>query len=432
MPEAVATTKRKFYRALDSLSNPSTTRVIEPAAKRIRRSVSTSSSRSRVFEARKAQEQTEAAPTTPPNFSPWSHETFLARLKTYSKVSLWHSKPDAIGEVQWAKRGWICIDVNTVACRGGCERRVVVSLDVEQRHGEDAKAISTIPSPDEESTKGVAEDDDADMETALVRRYEALIVEGHTATCMWRKAGCQDDIYRLQVIRPAIWLPALRSRYDSLHAIRHATNDVTFKDAESASSGETAANDLLRVFPDPKALHIALHGWQGSRDAGNELLQCEACFQRIGLWMYQPGYKVVRAGNPRVGSGPNSDEDGDDMQAVDLLELHRDHCPWRNGDSQKASGSFAGLNASQILRRVITTYAREQKRKMDEQRTPTRATSPDEHEHEELESTTSPAPSREEVKKQDAERESKLQRLKSLFAIKRKPIAKAVGIAKVR
>lgn len=63
-----------------------------------------------------------------PNYVPWSHEQFLRRLKTFADLKSWTSKPDAVNEVEWAKRGWVCVDVNTVGCRGGCEQRVVVGL----------------------------------------------------------------------------------------------------------------------------------------------------------------------------------------------------------------------------------------------------------------------------------------------------------------
>lgn len=82
-------------------------------------------------------------PSTPrktPNYAPYSHEQFLARLKTFADVRLWSTKPDRIGEVEWAKRGWVCEGWNTVACKGGCEQRVVVILRP-KRKDEDGKEI---------------------------------------------------------------------------------------------------------------------------------------------------------------------------------------------------------------------------------------------------------------------------------------------------
>ncbi len=63
-----------------------------------------------------------------PNYAPWSQQAFLDRLSTFSDVKLWRCKPEPISEVEWAKRGWICEAPNTVACKGGCEKRVVIKL----------------------------------------------------------------------------------------------------------------------------------------------------------------------------------------------------------------------------------------------------------------------------------------------------------------
>lgn len=430
MPEAIATTKRKFYKALDSLNQPPAVRLAEPAAKRVRRSTSTASTVSRNTLAPKSNgKNDDGAAKPPPNFSPWSHETFLARLKTFSSVSLWHPKPEAISEVEWAKRGWVCIDVNTVACRRGCEKRVVVSLDLSKR----ASLERRQDADDGDGDDGDDDDAESAMEDALVERYKALIVDGHAETCLWHRAGCKDDIHRLQVVRPSVWQPELRKRYQSLHQICDAIRDVKLKPLPQDTPGVLSAERLLADLPADalgppgaeqpapedsiKALEIALHGWRGSEDSGNELLHCDACFQRIGLWMYQPGYKPAHS---------SSDDEAGGSATVDLVEMHREHCPWRNPDAQKASGSLSGLNACQILQRVVSTYAREQRRRSDEQQKAGEQSDADEQREEDV--PASPAPSREEVAKQDKERESRLQRLKTLFTIKRKakPVLKAV------
>lgn len=430
MPEAIATTKRKFYRALDSLNNPPATRPAEPAAKRARRSISTTSTISRATAQHSDAKKSDATPKPPPNFSPWSHETFLARLKTFSSVSLWHPKPDAISEVEWAKRGWVCVGVNTVACRGGCEKRVVVSLDLtRQLSGEGSDGAGDGGEEVDEAGSESA------MEDALVERYQRLIVDGHAQTCLWHKAGCKDDIYHLQVVRPSVWQPELKKRYHLLRQIDDATRDIKVKSLPHDTSASLPPERLLAEMPSDmlgpndhspssessvRALEIALHGWRGSQDSGNELLHCDACFQRVGLWMYQPDYKPSRT---------SSDDDAEeDSATVDLVELHRDHCPWRNSITQKASGSLSGLNASQILQRVISTYAREQRRKSDELQKSAQELEADDQGEEENGRPVSPPPSREEVVRQDTERESRLRKLKSLFTIKRKSAAKPAAI----
>ncbi|KAK3110989.1 hypothetical protein LTR53_014178 [Teratosphaeriaceae sp. CCFEE 6253] len=437
MPEAIATTKRKFYKALDSLAHSPATRPTEPAAKRVRRSVSTTtSSVTGTALPAKAGDSGIATPKRAPNFSPWSHETFLARLKTFSSVSQWHPKPEAIGEVAWAKRGWACVDVNTVACAGGCEKRVVVSMSVEMSTVAGAAADVPDENDEAEEVEGDGEDESI-FEHGLVQRYLLLIVEGHSDVCMWHRAGCKDDIYHLQVVRPDAWQPELKARYQSLQRMSSAIRDVTFKSLPHETASSLPPKKLITDFPPDLlgrsdvrsedaaiALEIALHGWRGSHDSGTDLLHCNACFQRIGLWMYQPGYRPART---------SSDDEDEDASIIDLVEMHREHCPWRNPDTQKASGSLTGLSASQILQRVISTCAREQRRKSQEaQKTAQQLEVEDNDAEVELEGASSPAPSMEEVARQDKDRESRLKKLKSLFTIKRRPTVKSVSTAKAR
>lgn len=431
MPEAIATTKRKFYKALDALtvssqapppkevpsissSKRSSAAAFDEARervrKRLRQSTSTDSldaSRSVISIPQSTRNKGNAADSRPPpNYSPWSHETFLARLKTFSSVSQWHPKPDAINEVEWAKRGWVCVDVNTVACKGGCGRRAVVSL-----------GSSRVREEQEED-----DEDEATLEEALTARYRSEIIEGHSESCLWRGGGCKDDIYRLPVVRPSIWQPDLRNRCKTLEEIHGSIASVTTKPLDM-SSRRLRVELPQDVFgsadtgrPPEKVFEIAMHGWRGSGDTGNDLLCCDACFQRVGLWMYQPSYTRSRPGTADGGDDASEDESA----MIDLVDMHREHCPWRNADSQRATGSLSGLNACQILHRVAATAARDFRRRSDRQ-----TNDAEEQGLDQEETTQSPAPaSREEILRQDRERDSRIRKLKNLFTIKRRPTSK--------
>ena len=466
MPEAIATSKRKFHKLLDSITAASNTvsasqqrdnvsatnantsltarekmdLASDRARKRIRSSTSSASLSATLGSSfsRTANTSTMSLPQNVsdiktvtdvsnenkhiPNFAPWSQETFLARLKTFSKVSNWHPKPEAINEIHWAKRGWSCVDLNTVACKGGCERRVVVKLDTMGTVVKKALAGDVEDADDDEEEQV----DEAELEQALAERYKNEIVEGHTETCLWRKAACKDDIYRLSLVRPVVWKPQLLESYTSLLGVSKSIKDVTVKSANSNDAAFLPCERLVTELPadvipssdtetslKAKALEVALHGWRGSSEFRADLLHCETCFQRIGLWMYQPGYKPGKQSDE-----PNeNDEDEDGIAVIDLVEMHREHCPWRNAATQNATGSLAGLNACQILHRVVSTYAREQRRKSDEQRgVPDETEAPGSPGSPLVER---PKPSREEIERQDKERESKLKRLKKMFTVKR-------------
>jgi hypothetical protein len=463
MPEAIATSKRKFHKLLDSITAASNTAASssqprdnasaanantaltarekmdfasDRARKRLRSSTSSASLSATLGSSfsRTANTSTMSLPHNVPgikrvtdgpsedkhipNFAPWSQETFLARLKTFSKVSNWHPKPEPISEVHWAKRGWSCVDLNTVACKGGCERRVVVRLDtmgtvVKKAIAGDVEGVGD----DEEE-----EVDEAELEHALAERYKNEIVEGHKNTCLWRKAACKDDIYRLSLVRPIVWKPQLLESYTSLLGMSKSIKDIAVKSANSTDTAFLPSERLVAELPadvipstdteislKAKALEIALHGWRGSSEFRADLLHCETCFQRIGLWMYQPGYKPGKQTDK-----PNDNDDEDANAVIDLVEMHRDHCAWRNAATQNATGSLAGLNACQILHRVVSTYAREQRRKSDEQRGV-----PDESEAPGSPLAEKAKPSREEIELQDKERESKLKRLRKMFTVKR-------------
>ena len=122
-----------------------------------------------------------STPRKAPNFQPYSQDHFLERLKTFADVRKWTTKPDAINEVEWAKRGWSCDIWNTVACKGGCENRVAVKLRPKRKDA-NGKELE------------MSEDLAFDIDEALVDRYKDLITEGHADDCLWRKRGCQGTI----------------------------------------------------------------------------------------------------------------------------------------------------------------------------------------------------------------------------------------------
>lgn len=216
---ALATTKRKFHKILDNIAasasstslastlrsaNASTTSLdsLEHPSKRPRssntnmeqdRSVLASQARIQALKDQlqkpqrqgtvrvvgKTTTQTKAvAPRKSPNFQPHSQEQFLARLRTFADVKKWTSKPDAIGEVEWAKRGWSCDTWNTVACKGGCEKRVAVKLRPKRKDAS-GNALET------------SEDLSVDIDDKLVEKFAELIETGHAENCLWKKRGCQ-------------------------------------------------------------------------------------------------------------------------------------------------------------------------------------------------------------------------------------------------
>lgn len=499
MPDALVTTKRKFYRLLDNLTPgavdtiprpkrpfsevvPPTqaTRVrpdgsSEPPSKRSRTSASTESSFSfpskdslaeRIAKRAQAIREKDSRSSLRsidlkelPYFSPWSQQTFLERLKTFASVTAWYPKPALIAEVRWVSRGWECCGNNTVWCRGGCEKRVVVNMERSARQlgaTTDSQQISEQVGDDHVEDDNA---DDEDFETRLAERYQAMLIEGHTPNCLWRKAACKDDIYRLPIVKTAVWQQALRESYQSLQELGAEIAKLKLADSfndEPDTKLYPPAEKILADLPDTllhptvaadstptcpaenpapipavpnrDALRIALHGWRGAIEASTALLTCQACFQRIGLWMYQPAYKARVYDDPTAddtssSGGPDAraasvaaDDDSDSKQQVlDLVEMHREHCPWRNAASQcTTSGDYAGLPAWRIFWRVVARYA-------DEQRRRSRGSTVFSRNDLGADGTGSVELSREEVQALDKARVNKIARLKKVLGFGARP-----------
>lgn len=412
-PPALATTKRKFHKLLDNLtastsaaslntlySSPNVsasslprTGSPEPLAKRPRSSeaVSNNSSTERARQVSAGQariqalkdqlltpkpgverkktlrvvpsssnltDKTAAAPRKP-NFQPYSQELFLGRLKTFAYVKRWSTKPDGIGEVEWAKRGWSCDAWNTVACKGGCEKRVVVKLRP-KRKGEDGVEIER------------SEDMTVDVAPGLIARYKNLVIEGHDAECLWRKAGCggmpfsnnlsllssankcADDIYHIPIASRARSTADLLSRYSFLLAIssdlplaKNITTPLTTSISHIITRLPSTFFSSASLSPpsneaEQTAFAFALFGWTGVVESRISLAVCNHCFQRLGLWM---------STDSRLQEMSKKLDVSVESLRLNLLESHREHCPWSNGTVQgnSADSPIAGMPALSLI-----------------------------------------------------------------------------------
>ncbi|PSK54829.1 hypothetical protein B9Z65_3918 [Elsinoe australis] len=428
-----------------------------------------------------------------PHFTPWSHEDFLGRLRTFAPVTQWFPKPEGVGEMEWARRGWECVGVETVGCRG-CKKRVLVDFSPSRYAEGRAKRRRIEDGGDEEGVFGTArvesvewleqeekeqseEEDEEEFENsfeaALVAKYAEIIVDGHSESCLWRKTGCKDDIYRLPVVRTAWWQNEVRSSFSSVMAIEQDIKNARMKNIDATPSAERILRDLPASFfsaeatrpntatsaksqtsqepdstetttEDPelrrRALTIALTGWHASTEASTNLLVCAACFQRIGLWMYQippnerTSHSTKAANSSNTTSSPHPDntttqpqDPEDDVSTIDLIEMHREHCPYRNATSQAATGDYKAQPAWQILWNVVGRYADEQRRRSGGRYSLASLSRPasvalsdgaevsgDGKEND----GEVKAYDREEVMRQDKERITKLRRLKSVLGIK--------------
>ncbi|KAL8866164.1 MAG: hypothetical protein Q9174_006461 [Haloplaca sp. 1 TL-2023] len=511
MPYALSTTKRKFHDILDSISNGSTTSLdakknqhngfttsltlaSEPNAKRPKftRPSTISSASSLLTHARSVSNRTNASTTSlastmnepkkPPNFAPWDPNQFLERLETFRQVHLWSIKPEPINEVQWARRGWRCIDNETVACVGGCSNQLVISLEPD-KEGQEAEDGAESADEDEESEYYDDWRDQAQKE--LVKRYTEKIITEHSTGCLWRRKGCDGmytpdlaskllsdfylpaNIHRLPLAHHATTMKSLRQRYESLVAIAADLPSnmtppeqlnvsklipylfhILYPGSEKAAVSDhpssptrttrgTVRDSSYHPTVNPRALTLAILGWQADADSSiSGLATCTTCFRRLGLWLYHSP-ATPSAGSPAQPSSPVQPKSPQSppptspafqtrsesiISRLDPTGEHRDYCPWVNGKSQSRDPSTASEESPpgwEILKTMIMNL-----------RPPGGFPISDPADGNDRSSSGSMDGARSEVQpdtkskeEKDKERWARLKKLKQVFKVNRKPKA---------
>lgn len=326
-------------------------------------------------------------PLQTPAYAPWDRAAFLERLRSYS-VDKWSAKPALVNEVVWAKRGWVCTEKNRVRCTV-CMKEMVVKVEVD-------------------------EEVDPDTARAIVERYGTMIISEHEDSCLWKKRGCDETIYRLQLANPTVSRPAFTERYSSLIRVRNEIPPSLSHPEIDLCSIKHSSEDTDNGPIFESAVILALFGWQNEDPGIPSLVTCSACFRRLGLWLFR---KKAKADDIM-------DEDSDDgeeeasVSRLDVIGEHREYCPWINAASQGKEEGWKML--LQVLQQnpkpassALSTYS-------------TVSSVPQERE----ERSATPA-------ERDAEDDSKLkklQRLKSLYfgKGKKKPKTKEMFVGKER
>lgn len=183
MPFALITTKRKFNKILDSISNSSNPNL------NLRDNQLPEAKKPRLSHTAVLQSSPTPSGTTmtddahrPPNFAPWDRTQFLQRLETFRHVDKWMGKPEKINEVQWARRGWSCIGKERVGCVGGCGNEAVIQLEEDGTAGQERSDEMSADAEDQGNWREDALDE-------LCMKYAEIIITGHEINCLWRIRG---------------------------------------------------------------------------------------------------------------------------------------------------------------------------------------------------------------------------------------------------
>jgi hypothetical protein len=107
-----------------------------------------------------------------PRYCPGDRAQLIRRLATFQSLTDWTPKPDRVGELEWARRGWTCLGKERVRC-ALCNRELIVKLNRKEVEGKEVSVMVA-----------------SEIAEALVERYVEMIVTSHHEDCLWRKRGC--------------------------------------------------------------------------------------------------------------------------------------------------------------------------------------------------------------------------------------------------
>lgn len=149
-----------------------------------------------------------------------------------------------------------------------------------------------------------------------------MIISEHEDSCLWKKRGCDETIYRLQLANPTVSRPAFTERYSSLIRVRNEIPPSLSHPEIDLCSIKHSSEDTDNGPIFESAVILALFGWQNEDPGIPSLVTCSACFRRLGLWLFR---KKAKADDIM-------DEDSDDgeeeasVSRLDVIGEHREVC----------------------------------------------------------------------------------------------------------
>lgn len=324
MSYAIESKKRKFERILESLtdSRPSPARSSPTAHNNAAASNTTTAStaegskRRRITPIGKLSES--RAPSTASltiHYLPSSRLAFLERLESFRQVTKWHVPSTCrINAVEWAKRGWVCQDDDTVSCPT-CKERLHVDIDLDPTASEDREQLQRNEDKDDSNDNDPLILANAILDN-LMNRYQEMIVSAHTNRCPWRRRGCDSSIQRIEgLLNTTNALESLRGRYAGIvedGAEVPCVSSLPSFEAQTIDEQELKSLQLEGLTNiNVNGLKLAICGWQKKE---KDVVECRHCFRSLGLWLYR-------------GSQPT-------VEHLDAIDNHLEYCPWRSSTAQ--------------------------------------------------------------------------------------------------
>lgn len=167
-----------------------------------------------------------------------------------------------------------------------------------------------------------------------------------------------EDIYHIPIASRTKSFADLLDRYRSLRAISDELpflEHITYPDPSIRRIVERIPSTFFTSTPDtPRptsstdivAFGFALFGWTGVSESRISLAVCNHCFQRLGLWLSSASRLQEMSQKLSVPV---------ESLRLNLVESHREHCPWKNAEAQQNSkdGPIANMAAWQTLQFML-------------------------------------------------------------------------------
>ncbi|XP_039161354.1 uncharacterized protein LOC104426095 [Eucalyptus grandis] len=122
-----------------------------------------------------------------PECRPWDRGDLMRRLSTFKSMT-WFAKPKAVCAVNCARRGWVNVDMDTIACEA-CGARVLFSTPSSWSREQVEKA-------------------------ALV--FSLKLDNGHNLLCPWIDNACDESLAQFPPTSPPVLVNQFKQRYSSL------------------------------------------------------------------------------------------------------------------------------------------------------------------------------------------------------------------------
>jgi hypothetical protein len=166
---------------------------------------------------------------------------------------------------------------------------------------------------------------------------------------------CAEDIYHIPIASRATATADLLTRYESFESVSAdlpLLENITYPDPSIKDILQRAPKRLFSTSSAPSsptdtvAFAFALFGWSGLSESRISLAVCDHCFQRLGLWLSSDARLKQMSAKLNISI---------ESLRLNLLESHREHCPWKSAASQANSsdGPIANMPAWQTLQFIV-------------------------------------------------------------------------------